>query len=97
MERVHVAKGRLLNDLRSRARKLRARAVDELLDGERRSEAVGAAIRRVQEGRRALDGRSARMLAALGFATQPDLERVSQKIGRLRKRMMSLLDDLDDG
>ena len=91
-----MAKGRLLDDLRRRARKLSARAIDELLDNERRSEAVGAAVRRVQQGRRALDERSARMLAALGFATQQDLERVGRKIGRLRKRMMSILDELDD-
>ncbi|MEE8408086.1 MAG: hypothetical protein V3T05_00640 [Myxococcota bacterium] len=91
-----MAKRRLLDALRRRARTLRARAVDELLENERRSEAVGAALRRVQQGRRVLDERSARMLAALGFATQQDLERVSQKIGRLRKRMMALLDELDD-
>lgn len=86
-----------LKRLKQRARSLGERAVDELLASENRSDAVGAAVRRVQEGRRAFDENASRVIGAMGLATHDDLERVSRKVGRLRKRLNELLDRLDEG
>ena len=51
-------------------------------------------MRRAQAARTRLDDQGARMVAVMGFATQADLERVSRKIGRLRKRLRTILDRL---
>jgi hypothetical protein len=55
---------------------------------------ASAAVRRVQEGRAFIDENASRLLGVLGLATQADLERVSKKVGRLRKRMTALIDRL---
>ena len=81
--------------LRRRATSLGTRALQELLTPEQRADALGVAAKGVQEGRRLLDDSSARLLAALGLATQTDLERVSRKVGRLRKRLEALLDTFE--
>jgi len=82
--------------LRQRARELGTRAVDELLSSEQRAEAVGNAVKKLQEARTVLDQRGGRVLAAMGLATAPDLDRVSRKIGRLRKRLNRVIDRLDE-
>lgn len=84
-----------LHRLGQRAKNLGQRALQELLTEEQRSEALGMAAKGVQEGRRKLDASSAKLLSALGLATQPDLEKVSRKVGRLRKRLEGLLDELE--
>ena len=83
--------------LRDRARELGSRAVDDLLSDEQRAGRVGAAVRKLQGSRRAFDERASRVIAAFGFATQEDLERVSRKIGRVRKRLTRLRDRLETG
>ena len=45
--------------------------------------------------RRDLLRRAGNGLGALGLATHADLDRVNQKIGRLRKRMEAILDRLE--
>ena len=91
-----MADSPLIKKLRERARDLSTRAVDELLTSDSRSDALGAALRGVQKGRKSLDQQGARMLGALGLASVEDLERVNRKVARLRKRLLRLLDDLDD-
>lgn len=89
-----MARTPLIKKLRRRARALRSRAVDELLASESRANALGAAVRRVQRGRRTLDQRSAKLLGALGLATQEDLERLQRRVARLRKRLRGVADML---
>ena len=84
-----------LHRLGKRAKDLGQRALQELLTDEQRSEAMGMAAKGVQEGRRVLDEGSAKLLTAVGLATQPDLDRVSRKVGRLRKRLENVLDELE--
>ena len=81
--------------LRDRARNLGSRAIDELSSREGRSDAFGAAVRGVQRGRRQIDEQAARVLGVLGLATQEDLAKVNRRIGRLRKRLLALLDELE--
>ncbi len=80
--------------LRRRAGRLRARAVDELLASQQRDDLLGAAVRQVQRGRRNLDDRGAKVLGSLGVATKEDLEKVSRRLARLRKRLETLVDEL---
>ena len=91
-----MAQSPLIVRLRKRARRTAARALDELLADEGRSEVFNAAVRGVQRGRRQLDERGVRILAALGLATRDDLEKVQRRVARLRKRMQSLADMLED-
>ena len=84
-----------LQRLRNCAKDLGTRAINELLSEEQRSEALGMAAKGMQQGRRVLDEKGGQILNTLGLATQPDLERVTRKIGRLRKRLHGLLDDLE--
>jgi len=91
-----MARTPLIKKLRRRARALRSRAVDGLLANESRADALGAAVRRVQRGRRTLDERSAQLLGSLGLATQTDLERLQQRVARLRKRLRGIADMLAD-
>jgi hypothetical protein len=81
-----------LQRLRRGARQLGARAVGELLASDAGAGAAGDVVKRLQAARVSLDDGSARMMAALGLATKADLDRVSRKIGRLRKRMLALLE-----
>ncbi len=85
-----------LKRLGERARELGSRAVGELLKDEQRAEVVGAAVRTLQAARSQLDAQQGRVLAAMGLATQADLERVSRRIGRLRKRLLALRDRLGE-
>jgi len=89
-----MSRKRLIDQLGDKARELSSRAARELLNGERRAEVVGEAVRRAQDARTRLDQQGTRMLAAMGFATAADLERVSRKVGRLRKRLRGILDQL---
>jgi len=90
-----VAQSPLMKRLRERARDLGSKAVDELLASESRADTLGAAVRGVQKGRRTLDEGGARMLGVLGLAGPEDVARINKRLGRLRKRLQTLLDDLD--
>jgi hypothetical protein len=91
---VIVAESPLWKRVKERAKTAGKSALDELLASEESSSVASAAVRRVQEGRAFLDENASRLLGALGLATQADLERVSKKVGRLRKRMTALIDRL---
>jgi polyhydroxyalkanoate synthesis regulator phasin len=88
----------LIGRLKSRAtdagRALGKRALEELLTQEQRSEAFELAAKGVSEGRRLLDEQFERLFAALGLATQADLDSVSRKVGRLRRRLETLVEHL---
>ncbi len=86
----------ILHKLGRRAKDFGERAAQELLTEEQRARALGKAAKSVQQGRRVLDENGAKFLATLGLATQADLERVTQKIGKLRKRLERVLDSLED-
>ncbi|MEZ4271679.1 MAG: hypothetical protein R3C68_09680 [Myxococcota bacterium] len=89
-----MAQSPLIKRLRQRAKELSTIAVDEILSHD--SNHLGSAVRGAQEGRRVLDQQGARILGVLGLATQEDCQRVGRKVGRLRKRMLELLDRLDE-
>lgn len=86
----------LFDDVKRRAAELGARAAREVIAGDKGAARVADAVRKVQEGRKVFDEQGARMLAAMGLATRDDVERLGFKIGRLRKRLQGLVDDLDD-
>ena len=86
----------MFRKIRRRARHLRTRALDELLASEERADALGAAVRQVQKGRRALDDNSAKMLGAMGLASREDLEHINRKVARLRKRLRGVLEQLEE-
>lgn len=90
-----MAESPLLKRLRSRAREFSSRAVDELLDGDGRADPLAMAMRGLQRGRREFDETGGRVLTAFGLATVDDVERVGRRIGRLRKRLQRLVNDLD--
>lgn len=90
-----MAESPFVRRVRRAVRDASSRAVDELLGAQTSTDALGAAVRRVQQGRRLLDSQGARLLGTLGLATQVDLDRVSQRIGRLRKRLEVLLDRVE--
>lgn len=89
-----MADSPLWKRVKDRAKTVGKSAIDELLASDESSSAVGAAVRRVQESRAFIDENASRLLGVLGLATQADLERVSKKVGRLRKRMTALIDRL---
>lgn len=84
----------VIGRIKKGAQNLGARALGELLATDERRKAVGKAVQKVQAGRRQLDDRAQQALTTLGLATQDDLQRVSRKIGRLRKRLGALSDKL---
>ncbi len=85
----------LMKRLREAAQDLGGKAVEDFLSSEGRAEAIGLAIKGAQGGRKSFDEQAGRVLGAMGFATTCDLDRVGRKIGRLRKRMLELLSQLD--
>ena len=85
-----------LQRLRQRAKDLGTKAIGEILNAEGPAEVLGVAVKSVQEGRRLLDEGGGRALNALGLATQADLERVTRKVARLRKRLEALVDVMDE-
>jgi hypothetical protein len=89
-----VADSPLWKRVKERAKTVGKSAIDDLLASEESSSVASAAVRRVQEGRAFIDENASRLLGVLGLATQADLERVSKKVGRLRKRMTALIDRL---
>lgn len=91
-----MADSPLWRRVKERARTMSKSAIDEILQSEDASGLVGAAVRGAQAGRRVIDDNAAHVIGAVGLATQSDLERVSKKIGRLRKRMTALIDQLAD-
>ena len=82
--------------LRQRAKDFGVRAVDEILQGDAGGDVVGQAVRGAQLGRKTIDEQAARVLGAVGLATQADLGRVNRRIGKLRKRLKALVDRLDE-
>ena len=90
-----MADSPLIKRLRERAKSLSSKAVEELLTSDKRSDALGNAIRRVQNGRRTIDEGATRLLGILGVASREDLNVINRRIGRIRKRLQSVLDDLE--
>lgn len=92
-----MADSPLIQRLRRRARDAGELATRELFSrsGERGAETLGVAVRGLQTGRQVLDERAARMLESLGLATQQDIERLSRRIGRVRKRLLRMVSELD--
>lgn len=82
--------------MKDRAKTMSKSAIDELLQSEDASGLVGAAVRGAQAGRKVIDDNAGHLIGAVGLASQSDLERISKKIGRLRKRMTALIDQLED-
>ncbi len=76
-----------LSRLRHRAQKLGERALQEMMSTPQGAEAVGIAIKGMQEGKRRLDAQAVNLIGTLGLATQEDLQRVSHKVGQARKRL----------
>ncbi len=69
--------------------------MDELLTDDQLNDAMEMASKGMQEGRRLLDSQFEKLFAALGLATQADLERLSRKIVKLRRRLEAVVDDVD--
>lgn len=91
-----MAESPLMRRLRERVKELGHRAFDEFTASAPGAHAVSRAIEGAQRSREALDAQGARWVSALGFATQEDLARVSKKVGRLRKRLRTVLERLED-
>lgn len=90
-----MADSPFMKKLRHQARDLGGRAVSGMLRGGGADGALGAALQGAQAGRKVLDESASKVLDSLGLATRDDLERISQRIGRIRKRLRGLLDELD--
>lgn len=92
-----MAESPLFKKLRARAQDITGRAAREVRNrtGIGGNEAVGAAIKGAQSGRKVMDESTARVLDALGLATREDVEVLAQRIGKLRKRLQRLLDELE--
>ena len=90
-----MEKTKLYERLRDRATTLGKRALDEFLSDEQRLDAVDFATKSVGEGRRILEQQFERLFIALGLATQADLSHVSRKVVRLRKRLETLLEQVE--
>ena len=88
-----MARSWILDEVKRKARELSALAAKEIASVEGGAR-VAEAVRKVQQGRRVLDDKAGQVLAAMGLATQEDLECVSRKIGQVRKRLVALLDEL---
>lgn len=84
-----------LNRIRRRAQALGEKALQEIMSSPSGAEAVGAAVKGMQEGKRILDAQASKVVGSLGLATQDDLDRLSRKVGQARKRLRALLDDLE--
>jgi polyhydroxyalkanoate synthesis regulator phasin len=81
----------IIDRLKTRA----TRAVEGIVTSEKGAAAITGAMRRMQDGRRALDEKATEVISALGLATKADAERVSRRIGKLRKRLQALLDEVE--
>ncbi|MEO1482894.1 MAG: hypothetical protein AAFU77_12375 [Myxococcota bacterium] len=88
-----MAESPLIKRLRQRAKDVGGRAAKGILGSARGADALGAAVRGAQSGRQAVDDGTARVLDALGLATQEDVERLSRRIGKIRKRLQALVDE----
>ena len=87
---------RLFKRLRRTAKDIGERALQEIMNTDGGADALGVAVKSVQQGRRILDESSIKLLGALGLATQADSERVTRKVGKLRKRLEALEDTLEE-
>ncbi len=92
-----VADSPLIKKLRARAQGITERAAREVRNrtGLSSGDAVGAAIKGAQSGRKVIDDSTVKVLDALGLATREDVDSLAHRIGRLRKRLQRLVDDLD--
>jgi hypothetical protein len=91
-----MADSPLWRRVKERAKNVSKSAFDELLQSEDTSGLLAAAVRGAQTGRKLIDDNASHIIGAVGLATQADLERVTKKVGRLRKRMTTLIDQLAD-
>ena len=69
------------------------KAVETVVMSEKGAAVIAGAMRRVQDGRNKIDEQAIRMISALGLATKADIERVGDKVRKLRKQVQALLDD----
>jgi hypothetical protein len=90
-----VADSPLTKRLREKMREIRERGFDDLLESSTTSDVLNQALHGLQSGRKSLDGNIQRLFSSLGFATSDDLDSINRRLGKLRKRMTALLDDLD--
>lgn len=58
-------------------------------------DALDLALRSMRGGRRVLDEQSAKVMSAIGGATQGDLDRLSRKVALLERRMVRLVNRLE--
>jgi len=72
-----------------------ARRAKEMLARGPASDALGVAVSHAQAGKQRLEAGATELFATLGLISQADLERVGQRVGRLRKRLQALLDELE--
>ncbi len=86
-----MARSDIIGKVRARA----AKAVEGIVSSERGAAALSEAMRRMQKGRQVFDEKATEVASSLGIATKADVERVGRKIGKLRKTVQSLLDELD--
>jgi polyhydroxyalkanoate synthesis regulator phasin len=91
-----MADSPLWRRMKERAKTMSKSAIGEILTSEDAQGLVGAAVRGAQTGRRLIDENASQIIGAVGLASQADLERIAKKIGRLRKRMTALIDQLED-
>lgn len=82
-----MPRSRLIHRVKAHA----AKAVEGIVATETGSAAVAEALRRMQQGR----DKAGEVVGALGLATRTDVERLSRKIGKLRKQLQAMLDDLE--
>lgn len=89
-----MAESPFVRRMRQTMRDVGSRAVDEILGAQSSGDALGAAVRTVQQGRRLLDAQSTKVLSSLGLATHDDVDRLSQRLGRIRKRLERLAHEI---
>jgi len=72
------------------------KTLNELAGSEEKAdEAIDLAVRSVRGGRRVIDEQSARMMSAMGVATQGDFDRLARKVSLLERRMLRLVSRLE--
>lgn len=69
-----------------------AKAVETVLASEKGAAAIMSVMRRVQYSRTKLDEQSTRLINAIGLATKADVDRLSDKLRKVRKQLQSLID-----
>jgi hypothetical protein len=85
--------------LKEKGMALGMKAMGKLMEDPARAEKLMKAVERVQKGREKVDDAAARLLNLSQLPAASDLKELSRQAGRLKreaKRILSLLDELDD-